>query len=209
MKKLLTLFLLQFIITFAYAQKSFEGEVVYSVSFKLLKDTNTQIHDSPDTKEYYYMKGGNYKLEFGNLGFLWVMYISQDKKLYSSSSPDTIEWRDATVNQHTLTKVELKKNDTTILGYKCNKLIFNYADQLDIYYFNSQFAVEPNLYIDHKIGDLYAFFERSKAIPLEEIILNKFSMRVRTAISIEKKSVDDKVFKLPSGVELVEIKTKP
>jgi len=204
MKKTLTLLiLLQFSLTIAFAQKSFEGEVVYSIVIKsnTPKFTDGQLSNMMGTTQHYYMKGANYKSVLNGKLSQWEIYIGKNKKVY-----DSVLWNDVTINHDTIYKVSFKKNDTTILGYKCDKLTFICNRGIEIYYFSSQFAVDPRLYINHQEGNWYAFLEKSRSIALKEIMQRKYFTFTLTALSVTRKPLDDKLFELPPNIPITKSK---
>lgn len=197
-----------------FAQQSFEGEVTYTVSvqshFIVSQDSSTL--GPLQLIQHYYMKDANYKYasDINDMKEInWSEYIGKDKKFYSKSMlSDTVWWNDATIDIDTINKVELKKNDTTILGYSCDKLTFILNRGSDVYYFNSQFSVDPGLYIDHKMGNLYEFLKSSRSIALLEINKRQAFTLITNATSIKRVQVDDKVFELPKNLPFAEIKVK-
>jgi hypothetical protein len=213
MKKNLITLILLCITTIALAQKSFEGEVVYSISVTSNTPgvTNKQFSDLLGTKMNYYMKAANYKSIFnGKLGY-WSMYIDKDKKFYEKTSKNgnnLIVWNEVNINHDTVSKIDLKKNDTTILGYQCDKVVFTCKSGLQTFYFNSRFEVDPNLYINDQEGLWYAFLEKSRSLALKQVIDNRLFTLTLTAISVERKQLDDKFFELPIGIPITESKTK-
>jgi hypothetical protein len=203
MKKILTLLLFQCATTIAFAQLSFEGEVVYSISVKsnVPNVTSEQLSYMIGTIQHYYMKGSNYKSTYAGTLAQWSMYIDKDKKFYEKvSTHDSIFYRDVTIDHDVITKVELKKNDTTILGYKCNKLTFTCKSGLQIYYFNSKLTVDPDLYINHQEGNWHAFLEKSKSLALKEIINKRLFTLTIIATSVKSMPIADSFFELPPGV---------
>lgn len=200
MKKILTLLLFHCIIPSAFAQKSFEGEVVYSIDFisRNPKISNKQFRNMFGDSMHYYMKGSNYKSTFNGTFSQWEIYINKDRKIYNKVAPkDTALWHDVTYNHDTIYKIELKKNDTSILGYKCNKLIFICKSGIQIYYYNSRFFVDPKLYINHQEGNWYAYLEKAKAIALKEVMQRKSYIFILTATSVSAKKLEDNIFTLP------------
>lgn len=151
---------------------------------------------------HYYMKGSNYKSLVNGTVSQWEIYVN--KKVYVKTlTKDSALWHDVTTNHDTIYKTELKKSDTTILGYNCDKLTFVCNSGIQIYYFNSKFYVDPLLYIDHKEGNWYAYLEQAKAIALKEVIQRKYYIFIITATSVEQKNLEDKIFLLPPNLPTV------
>jgi len=81
MKKTLTFFLILCFITSSFAQKSFEGEVLYSVNAisNTPKLSSEQLNALLGNVMHYYMKGADYKSTFnGKMGQCQI-YIDKDK----------------------------------------------------------------------------------------------------------------------------------
>ena len=155
MKKILTLLVFHCIILSAFAQKSFEGAVIYSIDFisNNPKISSKQFRDLFGGTMHYYMKGSNYKSTFNGTFNQWEIYIDKARKIYrKTASKDTAFWHDVTLNHDTIYNISFKKNDTSILGYQCNKLTFICNGGIQIYYYSSRFFVDPKLYINHQEG---------------------------------------------------------
>jgi hypothetical protein len=205
MKKILFLLLSLFALTTAVAQKSFEGDVIYSINIKSNNPnvTTERLTNLVGTVQHYYMKGRNYKNTFNGKASEWQLYLN--KKLYFKlSGKDTIYWQDVTTNSDSLYKTELKKNDTTILGYQCDKLTFTCSTGIQVYYFNAQFSVDPNLYHNANYGNWYTYLKNSRSIALKEVFYKKFYTVTLTATSIAPGKLDDALFQLPEGILIIE-----
>jgi hypothetical protein len=155
---------------------------------------------------HHFIKGANYKSTFNGLVSQWQLYRDSDKRLYNKYlTADSIFSRDVHVNHDTIYKSSLEKNDTTILGYTCDKLTFICNNGTQVYYFDSQFAIDPILYADCQEGNWYEFLKVSKSPAIKEIIRRGKIAYTLTATQIQRKQLDDDLFVLLPGIAIVEI----
>ncbi|MGZ3767097.1 MAG: hypothetical protein ACXVB0_20455 [Mucilaginibacter sp.] len=138
-------------------------------------------------------------------GMQWGLYIARDKKVYNKEAyTDTVLWNDARVNKDTIYKTELKPNDTTILGYPCDRVTFTCKFGTQVYYFNKGFWVDPALFVDYKFVNYYDYLKIAKSLALKEVFIYEgFTVEI-TATTIKQGPVDDALFVLPDGALLKE-----
>lgn len=204
MKKLLlvlTIFVFTAITTFG---QIFEGKIIYSNTYK---SKNPQLSDQQWTSmmgntQEYLIKGGNYKsIAYGTF-FQWQLYINKDNKLYNKmSNSETVFWIDGSVQGDEVLKVEVNKNVTEVLGYKCDEVILTCKSGIQRYYFNSNLAVDTKLYANHKFGNWFDYLSKSNALPLKSIIETAQFTMVSIATDIKSLNLDDKEFELPAGIK--------
>jgi hypothetical protein len=205
MKIILTLSVLCCLSAAAFAQKSFEGLVTYNVSYKskMPQLTDEQMTRLGGTTQLYYTKGDNYKYIWNGKLFEWAIYSGRDKKVYSKfSTVDSILWYSVELSHDTIYKTELKENDTTILGYPCNRLTFTCKTGSQVYYFSPALAVDPDLYTDYKVVNYYDYLRIAKAVALKEIFVTNEAETVITARDIQQQPVDDRIFEIPKEYPL-------
>ncbi|MGZ3836038.1 MAG: hypothetical protein ACXVB0_21165 [Mucilaginibacter sp.] len=210
MKNFLTLLLLLCLAAGGFAQKkSFEGVTTFSTSYKShMKDvTDEQLDQYFGTKQLYYCKGAHAKFVNGGKLFEWSMYVPAEKRVYDKLvRSDSALWYSTEINHDTLYKTELKRNDTTILGYACDRLTFTCKDETQVYYFCTEFYVDPELYVDFKEVNFYAFLKIAKSIALKEVFSNRSFTETLTAIEIKRMPVDDQLFEIQPGTPIGEEK---
>lgn len=205
MKNLVKLIvLLTFAVTTSFAQ-SFEGVIKYKHSYKIKIPTLTseQFTAMMGTNVDYFIKGGNYKTTTNGNYLLWQLYISKDGKLYNkTANSPTILWNDVTVNTDEVLKAETKKDALDVLGYKCDELILTCKSGVQKYYYSSKVKMDATLYENFKYLNWYEYLSRANALPLKMIIDNAQFYLESVATVVQKKKIDDAVFKLPAGVKL-------
>lgn len=203
MKKIFLILAIQFSIITGFSQ-SFEGKITYSNTFKT---KNTKITDQQwvamlgSTQEYY-IKGGDYKSITNGTFAQWQLYINKDNKFYNKmSNSESVFWNDASVQGDEVLKVEVIKNATEVLGYKCDEVILTCKSGVQKYYFNSKLAVDTKLFTNHKFGNWFDYLSKSNALPLKSIIdTAQFTME-SIATEVKPSKLDPKMFELPAGVK--------
>ena len=187
----------------AFAQ-NFEGEIVYANTYKsksaLVSDE--QLTSMMGSKQYYFMKGADYKSLMNGKLVEWQLYLSKENKIYNKmSASETVYWNDASVNDDEVLKSEVHKEATTILGYKCDELVLTCKSGVQKYYFNSKLAIDAKMFVKHKFGNWYAFLEKANAVPLKMTVDNaQFSME-SVATEIKPGKLEDKTFVLAAGTK--------
>ncbi|TKB96817.1 hypothetical protein [Pedobacter cryophilus] len=193
--------LLAIITTFG---QNFEGKIFYSNTYK---SKNPQMTDQQWTsimgsKQEYLIKGGNYKSIANGTLVQWQLYINGDNKLYNKiSNSETAFWNDGSLQGDEVLKVELNKNVTEVLGYKCDEVILTCISGVQKYYFNSKLAVDAKLFANHKFGNWFDYLSKSNSLPLKSIIDNAQFTLESVATEIKSLKLDDKEFELPAGIK--------
>jgi hypothetical protein len=193
--------LLSTIITFS---QNFEGKITYSNSFK---SKNAQITDQQWTSmlgatQEYYIKDGDYKSVTNGTFAQWQQYINKDNKLYNKmSNSETVLWNDGSVQGDEVLKVEVNKNTTEILGYKCDEVILTCKSGVQKYYFNSKLSVDPKLFSNHKFGNWFDYLSQSNSLPLKSIIDSAQFTMESIATEVKPMKLDGKIFELPIGIK--------
>ncbi|HEY0030585.1 MAG TPA: hypothetical protein VGC65_07495 [Bacteroidia bacterium] len=201
MKRIFTIAFIILTVTTLFGQ-SFEGKITYKNSYKskLSNMKDEQFNSMMGTKQEYYIKGGNYKSVTNGTFSQWQIYINKDNKLYSKmSNSETVLWNDGSVNPDSIVKIQLNKDVTEILGYKCDELVLTCKSGTQKYYFNSKLGVDTEFYTNHKYGNWYDYLKNANSLPLKMIIDNQqFTME---SVATEVKSIkqDAKEFKLPEN----------
>lgn len=191
-------------VSIASFSQTFEGEIVYANSYQSKNPqlTDVQWNSMLGTMQNYIIKNGDYKSSSdGNL-MQWQLYINKDNKLYAKMSNSEIAfWNDGNVQGDEILKAEINKNATEILGYKCDELILTCKSGIQKYYYNTKFAVDPTVFINHKFGNWYDFVSRSNALPLKMIIENIQFVMTSVAVDVKNIKIEADVFTLPIGIK--------
>lgn len=184
--------------------QEFEGKITYQNTYK---SENPQMSDQlwqnmmGDT-QIYSIKDGNYKSEMNGTMMQWQLFINSEDKLYSKMTHSEIAlWNDVKSNPDSVIQVELNKNVTEILGYKCDELILTCASGTQKYYFNSSLKVNATLFENHKLGNWYTFLKESNALPLKLIVTNAQFTMVSIATEVIADKFEETDFQLPEGMK--------
>ena len=160
--------------------QNFEGEIVYTNTYKSksMMMSDEKLTSVMGSKQNYFMKGAEYKSVMNGKMIEWQLYISKDNKLYNKTGiSSTVYWNDASVNDDAVSKVELHKEVTTIMGYLCDEVVLTCKSGVQKYYFNSKLGIDSKLFVNHKFGNWYAYLQKANAVPLKIIVdTEKFTM---------------------------------
>jgi hypothetical protein len=162
--------------------------------------TDEQFTLMMGSTQEYYIKDGDYKsVTNGNL-LQWQIYSNKENKLYSKmANSETLLWNDGAVNSDEISKVEINKAVTEILGYKCDELILTCKSGVQKYYFNTNLSVDPKLFEKHKYGNWFDFVSRAKSLPLKSIIDNTQFTLVSIATEVTPMKLEKTFFELPAN----------
>jgi hypothetical protein len=195
-------FLFAILSTITSFGQTFEGEIVYKNTYKskMPNVTDNQFTTMMGATQEYFIKDGDYKSVANGSLFQWQLYVNKDNKLYSKmANSETLIWNDGAINTDEILKVEVNKNVTEILGYKCDELIFTCKSGTQKYYFNTKLSVDPKLFVNHKFGNWHEFISKSNSLPLKSIIDNaQFSLE-SVATEVKEIKLDETIFDLPAG----------
>jgi len=183
--------------------QAFEGKIVYANSYKSKnpKMTDQQWNSMMGSTQDYLIKGGDYKSISNGTLVQWQLYINKDNKLYNKmSNSETAFWNDATVQGDEVLKVEVNKNVTEILGYKCDELILTCKSGVQKYYFNAKIAVDAKLFTNHKLGNWFDFLSKSNSLPLKIVVETAQFTMESIAKEVKPMKLEATTFELPAGI---------
>ncbi|TDX00295.1 hypothetical protein [Dinghuibacter silviterrae] len=187
-----------------YAQ-SFEGEIVYQVTFqsKLPNVSNDRLTNAMGDRSEYYVQNGNYKNVCNGTIFQWQLYRHDENRIYNKmAKANAVLWIDAATNQDTVYNASLVFNAATILGYSCDEVILACKSGVQRYFFSPKLGVDSRLFIRHRFGNYYAFVSKSNALPLKYVIDNDQLVMEGTAVLVKPGPLDPAIFTLPPGAML-------
>ena len=202
MKKSLTIVIT--ILTATVFGQTFEGKITYQNTYKskVPDITDQQFTSIMGATQDYIIKGGNYKSNANGTFFQWRLYSNSDNKLYNKmSSSETILWNDGGINNDSVIKVELNKDVTKVLGYKCDELVLTCKSGVQKYYFNSKLGVDISLYTKHLHGNWYDYLKVAKALPLKSVIETRQFSLTSIATEVKEIKIDEKEFQLPENAK--------
>lgn len=184
--------------------QTFEGQIIYTNSYKSKnpKLTDQQWISMLGSTQEYYIKGGDYKSITNGTLVQWQQYVNKDNKLYNKmSNSETAFWNDGSIQGDEILKIEVNKNITEILGYKCDEIILTCKSGIQKYYFNSKLSVDTKLFSNNKFGNWFDYLSNSNSLPLKSIIdTAQFTME-SIAAEVKPKKLDSKLFELPIGIK--------
>ncbi len=203
MKKILTIALT--IVTVAtVCGQNFEGKITYQNTYKcnIPKVTDQQLAAMMGSTQEYLIKGGDYKSSMNGTMMQWQLYINKDNKLYNKmANSETILWNNGAVNTDSILKVEINKNVTEIIGYKCDEVILTCKSGIQKYYFSSKLGVDISLYSKHTFGNWYDYLKAAKALPLKSVIESQQFTMESVATEVKPMKLDGKSFQLPENAK--------
>lgn len=191
------LFLLFFFCYMNSHSQSFEGMLVYSVSYesKSTYITSDQLNRLMGTKYWYAIKGGNYKSVFNGNFIKLQIYRSDENRNYSlTAKSDILYYEDYSENKDKALSYEIKKNQDTIMGVPCNLIIVKAEKSKTSYYFNSSYKVNPELFKGHNYGNWYYIVSKTKALPLKTITETEQFIMTSIATEVKPMQLNDDVF---------------
>lgn len=204
MTRVLT-FTLSILISLSLSAQEFEGEIIYRATYKSKspKITNEQLATMLGTRKRYFVKGGDYKtISNGTLGE-WQLYIHSENRLYNKKpGSKVLLWNDGSIYDDPVLAIEINKNVTEILGYKCDELILTCKSGVQKYYFSSLLGVNHLLYEKHKYGNYDEYTSKAKALPLKLVIETKMFIMESVATEVHAGILDNELFTLPADVKM-------
>ena len=184
--------------------QSFEGKIIYSNTYKSKnpKITDLQMTTMMGSIQEYLIKGGNYKTISNGTLVQWQLYINKENKLYNKMSrSESAFWNDASIQGDDILNVELNKEVTEVLGYKCDEVILTCKSGVQKYYFNSKLHVDAKLFENHKFGNWFAYLSKSNSLTLKSVIETAQFTLVSVATEVKPMKLDIKIFELPAAIK--------
>ena len=182
--------------------QTFEGKIVYKNTYKskMPNVSDEQFTTMMGSTQEYYIKNGDYKSVANGSFFQWQLYVNKENRIYSKmSNSETLLWNDGATNSDEILKIEVNKNITEILGYKCDEVVLTCKSGMQKYYFNTKLSVDTKLFANHKFGNWYVFLSKSNSLPLKSIIDNGQFTLETVATEIKEMNLDKSFFELPAN----------
>ncbi|MCF6168794.1 hypothetical protein [Lutibacter sp.] len=182
-----------------YSQEYFEGLVTYSVNYesKLTNVSSNQFNKLMGTKQYYAIKEGNYKSVFNGSFIKLQIYRNDENRNYSlTAKSDTLYYEDYSNNKDKALIYEIKKNQDTIMGIPCDLIIVKAENSKTLFYFNSTYRVNPELFREHNYGNWYYTISKTRALPLKIVAETDQYIMTSIATEITFMKLNDNVFEI-------------
>ena len=187
-------------------QKTFEGELQYTLEFETFDDENTleSLQAKFGTSMTQIMKNEAYLLNYTypeNTGELKVLFDLKEKiGLTEISNFDTLLQFDILINKDQMISANFNDGEYEVAnGIKCNSITIKYIpnEKLDgiehieaTYHFNPKYVIDQEFYGIQKLSFLDVYYEMSNgAIALNEEILYfpKFKVKHKLKSIVERK----------------------
>ncbi len=192
-----------------YAQKAFEGEIIYQNSFQSKNRTisSEQMRVLIGDEQMYFIKSGNYKSLTNGASITIQLYIGETNRLYNKTSrSDTLYWFDANVHSDAIVRYELIKNKEKILGEDCDALILKTQGGQTTYFYTSKYPVDFAKYQMHNYRNWNYYLAKAKSLPLKIVIDNEQFKMESIALKIEAKQLPDEFFALSADIPIKKMK---
>ncbi|WP_417885762.1 hypothetical protein [Zunongwangia sp.] len=179
--------------------QDFEGMIIYSVNYKskFADVSSDQLNSLMGTKQWFAIKGGNYKSVFNGKFIKLQIYRSDKNRNYSlTAKSDSLYYEDYSENNDKAVSYEIKKNQDTIMGVACDLIIVKAEKSKTFYYFNSNYKVNPELFKGHKYRNWYYIISKTKALPLKTVTETEKFIRTSIATEIKPMRLNDNVFEI-------------
>lgn len=179
--------------------QDFEGMIVYSVNYESKSSdvTSDQLNSLMGTKQWYAIKGGNYKSVFNGNFIKLQIYRSDENRNYSlTAKSDILYYEDYSENKDKALSYEIKKNQDTIMGVPCDLIIVKAEKSKTFYYFNSSYKVNPELFKGHNYGNWYYMVSKTEALPLKTIMETEQFIMTSIATEVKPMQLKDNVFEI-------------
>lgn len=179
-------------------QTEFEGKIVYKV--EVTSTNNSPFiewlqHEMGDTAILLFKKdmyrcylNGSPRLNFIFLGSKAEQYTEYENR-------DTLYVDDCLQNRNELFETKLQGHADTILGKMCEKFTMWMNDERAEFYYSPELHIPAEYYKNHQFGHVNTYYKNCKSPFLKRIQYRKYLTITYTAISIEKMSLSDSLFK--------------
>jgi hypothetical protein len=200
MKKIILLILLSVSLS-TFSQEYFEGILKFKSEFrdKTGQMTDEEAKQFLGTEITYYLKGDHYNSSMNGFLQMKTYYNGRDTIYLNMQGNNNLLYTLSSEEEEKIISYEFKETDAVILGYKCELLEVKTNKGFHKYYFNRNIKLNPEDYKNHKAGLWHFFLEKTGgAISLKTSGDLKDSYNAIEVISIEKKQLDESIFKKPN-----------
>jgi hypothetical protein len=182
-----------------YSQECFEGLITYSIDYesKTTNVSSNQLNELMGTKQYYAIKKGNYKSVFNGSFMKLQIYRNDENRNYNlTAKSDTLYYEDYSKNKDKALSFEIMRNQETIMGILCDLIVVKAEKSKTLFYFNSDYKVNPELFKGHNYGNWYYMVSKTNALPLKTITETEQFIMTSVAIEITPMKLKDNVFEI-------------
>lgn len=207
MKIILLITILVFNMTSIFSQ-DFEGIIEYEINF-MPKSTDYSIEfmeKELGKKATTYIKNGFYK-ELTNSKFMSYQLFRYDKdKIYYKHdiSGDTLFFSSTIEKKPYKFEYKIEKKADTVLNIICDRLTYTDNYGTKIYYYSSEYSLNPKYYKNFTINNKYEILKLMKSVYLKLVMEYDFFNIEIIATDIKRKKLENETFKIPEGKVLTE-----
>ena len=179
--------------------QSFEGRVIYQVSYesKIAEVSNEEMNTFMGGDHEYYLKGGDYKMLSNGEFFESQLYIHAENSVYNKTAQsDTLYWIDGSFEDTEVKSYRFLDETANVLGYECKVLEVIESTGKTTYYFNEQFALDPEYYSNHSFGNWSFVIGKTKSLLLKFVSEREDYTVTSTAVRIEPMKLSESMFQL-------------
>tara|TARA_R110002167_G_C12524413_1_gene638508 strand:- start:121 stop:810 length:690 start_codon:yes stop_codon:yes gene_type:complete len=178
----------------------FEGRIIYDLSY--LPKTSNIKKDQADiffgNKQTYTIKDNMYKNEMNGTLKMSQHYLGNDTLFISTAKTQDLLWVDTTYINDKIISIEITENVEVINGILCDLLTINSNNGYFKYYYNSSYKINPENYVNHKVGFWNVCVDQTKSIMLKSILDTKDEHIELNAIDIQEMVIEESEFELPN-----------
>jgi len=182
-------------------QKPFEGEITYVAEYvskqKLIGSKSLKSYFG-DTIISYYKNGSYYQRYLNSNGPEYMFHQSGDQYLYIKNKLNKkLTKMDVSISDCAELLGTQKKDATTyILGYPCKSISIKTSCNQNTFYYAEDLFSDPSKYSDHILNYINVYAKETSSEYLKLVSENDRYITTITAIKVERKAVDDGLFKL-------------
>lgn len=177
----------------------FEGIFTYSINYesKSSNITSDQLNSLMGTKQWYAIKGGNYKSVFNGDFIKLQIYRNDENRNYNlTAKSDTLYYEDYSKNKDKALSYEIKKNQDTIMGIPCDLIIVKTKKSKISFYYSSDYKVSPESFKGHNYGNWHYIVSKTKALPLKTVTETEQFIMTSIATEVKPMQLNDNVFEI-------------
>jgi hypothetical protein len=191
---------------FSCQNSYFEGTISYNMEY--IDETGGMNKENAKKymgdKQVYFFKRNKYKSVMNGVLNTTLFYTGKDTLYNKIKGIKELMYINTMAQEEKIISFEIKKNQTTILGYNCDVLDVITTDGTMKYYFNNSIKINSDLFKRHEVGFWRFCLDKTEgALPIKWEV-NTSGLKLTTIASeIEQKKLKDSIFQLPKDLPLV------
>ncbi|CAL2055715.1 DUF4412 domain-containing protein [Tenacibaculum sp. 190524A05c] len=201
-------FILLLVVNSIVAQKSFEGVITYKLSYqdKTGEMSDEEAKEFMGSKQTYYIKGNKFKTEMNGMLKMSQYYTGKDSIYTKMGTSQFLMYIKTDEQKEKILSIEEKKSVTKIMGKDCDLLDIKTDEGTIQYYFTSDFKVNAEDYKNYKYGLWYYCLDKANGSLPVKLIMDTEELKLTIeAVKVENKELDDAIFELPKGMNIIKM----